>query len=92
MRETGGLADTISEYDPTTGEGLGFVFKNYSSDELLEALCRALDLYPKRDNWLALMKSGMNMDFSWDKSVTRYEELYRQALAKRRPMQRALTA
>ncbi|MCH7878142.1 MAG: glycogen synthase [candidate division Zixibacteria bacterium] len=40
VRETGGLADTISEYDPATGEGIGFVFKNYSSDELLEAMCR----------------------------------------------------
>ena len=92
VRETGGLADTISEYDPTTGKGIGFVFKNYSSDELLEAMCRALDLYPQRDKWVELMKAGMNMDFSWDKSVKRYEELYRRALAKRQPEQAALSA
>ncbi len=89
VRETGGLADTISEYDAKTGEGIGFVFKNYSSDELLEAMCRALDLYPQRDKWVELMKAGMNMDFSWDKSVKRYEQLYRQALAKGQPAQSA---
>ncbi|MFQ5608266.1 MAG: glycogen synthase, partial [Candidatus Zixiibacteriota bacterium] len=62
VRETGGLADTITDYNPETGEGVGFVFKNYSSDELLEALCRALDLYPQREKWLALMQAGMKKD------------------------------
>lgn len=92
VRETGGLADTISEYDAKTRQGIGFVFKNYSSDELLEAMCRALDLYPQRDKWVELMKAGMNMDFSWDKSVKRYEQLYRQALAKGQPEQTAMSA
>lgn len=83
VRETGGLADTISETDPAKNTGNGFVFKNFSSDELLEAMCRALDLYRERDKWIALMKRGMKQDYSWDKSASRYEELYE--LARKSP-------
>ena len=82
VRETGGLADTIQDYDPDTGEGTGFVFKNYDSDELLEAVKRALQVYQNKGGWTKLMKNGMRKDFSWRASAEKYEDLYQIALQK----------
>lgn len=82
VRETGGLADTVSDYDHANNSGVGFVFRNFSSDELLEAMCRALDLYKDKARWQDLMLRGMRLDFSWESSVVQYESLYRKALSR----------
>jgi starch synthase len=82
VRETGGLADTIQDYDPHTGEGTGFVFKNYDSDELLDAIKKALRVSQDKETWTKLMKNGMQKDFSWEASAKKYESLYQKALAK----------
>jgi starch synthase len=82
VRETGGLADTISEYNPSTNEGAGFVFKSFSSDEFDAAILRALALYEDRDHWQTLMKNCMERDFSWRSAIVRYVEIYRQTLSK----------
>lgn len=82
VRETGGLADTISQYDPSTKEGVGFVFKSFSSDEFDAAILRALALYEDRDHWQTLMKNCMERDFSWRSAIVRYVEIYRQTLSK----------
>jgi starch synthase len=82
VRETGGLADTIQDYNPDTGEGTGFVFKNYDSDELLEVVKKALQVYKSKDVWTKLMKNGMQKDFSWQASAKKYEDLYQKALRK----------
>ncbi len=82
VRETGGLADTIQDYHPDTGEGTGFVFKSYDSDELLEGIKRAVQIYQNKELWTQLMKNGMQKDFSWETSAKKYEALYRKALEK----------
>lgn len=87
VRETGGLADTIQDYNPDTGEGTGFVFKNYDSDELLDAIKRALRTYQDKEAWTKLMKNGMRRDFSWEASAQKYEDLYQKALPKRSPIE-----
>jgi starch synthase len=87
VRETGGLADTIQDYNPNTGEGTGFVFKDYDSDELLDAIKRALQVYQEKEAWTKLMKSGMQKDFSWEASAKKYEDLYQKALSKQSPLQ-----
>lgn len=86
VRETGGLADTIQDYNPDTGEGTGFVFKNYDSDELLDAIKRALRTYQDKEAWTKLMKNGMQRDFSWEASAQKYEDLYQKALPKPSPI------
>ena len=80
VREVGGLADTVVDYDSITGEGTGFVFREYTSDELLNAVSRAVDLYAKRRAWTKLMKSGMRQDFSWQKSAQLYSLLFEQLI------------
>jgi len=76
VRETGGLADTVEDFDPRKGEGTGFVFKEHSTKAFLEALDRALEVYRDQRLWLKLMKNGMKCDFSWRSSAKQYVELY----------------
>ncbi len=83
VRRTGGLADTIENYDPQTGEGTGFVFENYDALELLDAIKLALKVYEDKESWIRLMKNGMKKDFSWGKSARRYVGVYQKALKKK---------
>ena len=76
VRKTGGLADTVSEYDPSTGEGTGFVFTDYNPEQFKAAIERALALWPHRTKWRKLMQNGMRVDFSWKKSAAEYLEAY----------------
>jgi starch synthase len=82
VRETGGLADTILDYNPKTEEGTGFVFKDYDLDELLKVIKRALEVYQKKEKWQTLMLSGMKKDFSWKASAEKYVQLYKKAQEK----------
>jgi len=82
VRETGGLADTISDYDPQAGTGNGFLFRAYDSQEMLKAIKRALSLFRDRRSWERLMLRAMKEDFSWEKSAEKYSDLYQKAMAK----------
>ncbi len=81
VRSTGGLADTVRDFNPTTGEGNGFAFKPYQAMALYTALVRAVENYRHKGEWHKLMLRGMTADFSWDASARKYVELYRRALA-----------
>ncbi|MBU0983150.1 MAG: glycogen/starch synthase, partial [candidate division Zixibacteria bacterium] len=76
VRRVGGLADTVVDYDPTTGEGTGFVFDEYTSEAMLAAVRRAVTLYARRQKWVKLMKAGMRQDYSWTRSAGKYVKLY----------------
>lgn len=80
VRAVGGLADTVQEYEPRTGEGNGFCFANYDPWELFAAIVRALELYRFTDIWRTLQRRGMAADHSWAASARRYVEVYRNAL------------
>jgi starch synthase len=80
VRSTGGLADTVQNYDPATGQGNGFAFSDYSEEALLAAVERALKTYLRKDTWRTLMERGMKADFSWQASARKYVELYHKAL------------
>ena len=83
VHRTGGLADTVQEYDPATGQGNGFVFTEYTAAAFLAATERALALYTDRAAWARLVRHDLTLDWSWDQSARRYVDLYRQALALR---------
>ena len=76
VRKTGGLADTVHEYDPSTGEGTGFVFTAYDPAQFKAAVARALVLWPQRAQWRRLMRNGMSLDLSWKESARKYVEVY----------------
>ncbi len=80
VRATGGLADTVQDFDPETGEGNGFTFRAYDPQALLAAVRRAVETYRHPDTWRRLQRRGMQTDFSWQRSAREYVALYRQAL------------
>lgn len=80
VRATGGLKDTVADFNPKTDKGNGFVFGPYESGALMEAVDRALYLFGSRDKWSTLMRNAMEADFSWDRSAGTYSELYRKLL------------
>ncbi|MDD5425395.1 MAG: glycogen synthase GlgA [candidate division Zixibacteria bacterium] len=82
VREVGGLADTVVNYNPETRQGTGFVFKEYTPEALLETVKRAVELYTRKKIWTKIMKAGMVQDFSWDKSAARYADLYEDLVRK----------
>ena len=79
VRAVGGLADTVEEFDPLTGQGTGFPFQRFDPDEMLGALRRALAIHRQPALWRTLQRNGMSRDFSWRKSSDRYDELYEEA-------------
>ncbi len=79
VRKTGGLADTVKDYNADTLNGNGFAFEEYKPEKLLSAVKRALLTYKDSKVWSRIMNRGMRADFSWDKSARRYVEIYRKA-------------
>jgi len=79
VRATGGLADTISDYDPRTGKGNGFVFKEYDPEALLKTIQRAVETFRDKAQWEPLVLRALQSDFSWTNSARKYVEFYRQA-------------
>ena len=76
VRQTGGLADSIHEWDGEKGNG--FTFYDYNGTELAYAVGRALDLYDHRNKWRALVRHILDEDFSWSRSAEEYRDVYRQ--------------
>jgi len=83
VHATGGLADTIQNYDPGSHEGNGFSFTEYSSEALLETLERALLTFRNKAQWKFLRDNAMRCDFSWDVSARKYMELYESVLGEK---------
>jgi len=75
VRDVGGLRDTV-----TDGE-TGFSFGPYTSDAFQDTAFRALSCFEDSSKWQALMRRGMALDFSWERSVETYLDVYRRALA-----------
>ena len=80
VRNTGGLSDTVSNFDPEDFSGNGFTFKNYNSYELLVAISRALETYKYKEVWQKLVDRGMRASFSWDLPAELYLQLYKKAI------------
>lgn len=80
VRETGGLKDTVQQYDKYTNEGNGFVFGDYNAHEMMYALKRALSAYENFEEWQHIVANAMNTDYSWTNSAREYKELYHKLL------------
>ena len=80
VRATGGLADTVREFDPVTRDGNGFVFQAFQPDDMVMALRRALAVHGEPVLWRTVQRNGMTQDFSWRVSADGYDHLYAEAL------------
>lgn len=82
VRATGGLVDTVYEYNPESNSGTGFVFQNFHKDDFAYALERALSTYYNSDHWNSIRLNAMKEDFSSVKQAERYLEVFNWALEK----------
>jgi starch synthase len=76
VRATGGLYDTVENFDKATGSGTGFTFEDYSPQALLSTLRWALETYQDNPVWRRIQVAGMRRDFSWDASAQEYVKVY----------------
>ncbi len=81
VRRTGGLADSVQNFDPGSGEGTGIVFNDYDSEALEWGLNTALDLYEEPANWARMVANAMACDFSWQRQGALYVDVYRKLLS-----------
>jgi starch synthase len=84
VRRTGGLADTITDYDPRTGDGNGFSFGRYHQMDFFAAIVRAVEHYREPERWRTLQVRGMQSDNSWSASAQRYVEVFEKSIEFRR--------
>ena len=87
VRRTGGLADTVVPFRPSTAQGklaTGFHFVDASADALLSTILLALEVYREHDTWHSLRQAGMKTDVSWTQAAERYVRLYRSVIEKDR--------
>ncbi len=83
VRATGGLADTVQDYEPETGRGNGFVFEEYTGEAFLGAIRRGLALYQKKRPWKKLVTEIMKSDHSWGAAARKYVAAYERVIARR---------
>jgi starch synthase len=84
VRATGGLNDTVENYNPDTGEGTGFKFQEASCKAIYNTLNWVIDTYLNRKEHIAgMIQRAMIMDFSWESSAAEYVSLYVKALQNR---------
>jgi starch synthase len=84
VHRVGGLADSVIPITPETlaaGSATGIVFETFDPDSFASAIEAALDLFTRPEVMDSVIRSGMETDFSWQASGSRYEELYARMLA-----------
>ena len=84
VRETGGLADTVEQYNEQDGSGTGFRFHAADSNAVYYAVGWAVSTYYDRPHHIGVMRNrAMKKHFSWLDSAKQYEAIYEKALARR---------
>jgi starch synthase len=82
VRKTGGLADSVSIFDPKSGQGTGIVFDHATADGVRWALRYALELYGDKSAWKVLVQNAMACDTSWEVQGAKYVEMYERISAR----------
>jgi starch synthase len=92
VRATGGLGDSVDEFDPKAGSGNGFVFTDYVSKDLLATVKRAIDVYNDEPSHRRLIANAMACDYSAGRAAKHYAQFYSDALAQVSRGERCLAA
>ena len=80
-RKTGGLADTVEDYNGAENSGTGFLFESFDSLPLIVAITRAYENFYNSDAWNGIQSRAMKKDFSWGHSAMQYGKLFKTASA-----------
>ena len=77
VRATGGLRDTVENYNVDEKTGTGFSFEDYNAHYMLDTIRYAEKIfYDFKEDWNYIVERGMRTDFSWNASARKYEALY----------------
>jgi len=79
VRATGGLTDTVKEYNMESADGYGFLFWQYNSDDMAYAIRRALTVYDSETHWDIIRKNAMNCNYSSSKTAIEYLKVFKWA-------------
>ncbi len=79
VRATGGLDDTIEEWDAEKGTGTGFKFAGFDPKDLLAEIDRAIEAFHDKKGWTRLMRNGMARDYCWSGPAKKYVKVYEEA-------------
>ncbi|MBR4004723.1 MAG: glycogen synthase GlgA [Treponema sp.] len=83
VRRTGGLADTVENYNEATGDGTGFLFDQLTPRAVYDTVGWAVWAYYNRKDHIKKMQlAGMKKTFGWDKAAQGYLDVYKEALAR----------
>ncbi|MFN2151915.1 MAG: glycogen synthase GlgA [Anaerolineales bacterium] len=81
VRATGGLDDTVEQYNEATGKGTGFKFWDASAHGIFYTVGWAVSTYyDRRSHFDQMQQQAMAQNFSWEKSAREYEQAYQQAI------------
>jgi len=85
VRATGGLEDTVEQWNPKQRTGTGFKFAAYDAVQLNTAVRQALSTFTNKADWNQLMLNCMGQEFSWERPARDYVEVYERVRALRIP-------
>lgn len=74
---TGGLVDSLREFDPDTMEGTAFLFRPHTGEALIGAVSRAVAVHREPHRWARLLRNALSTDVSWEATAAGYDEAYR---------------
>lgn len=81
VRRTGGLADTVENYNEVTGDGTGFMFDDLTPQSVYDTVGWAVyAYYNKKDHIKKMQQKAMKKDFTWKASCENYIKVYEEAL------------
>jgi starch synthase len=80
VRATGGLDDTVQQFNPSTREGNGFKFERYDAGALLDKIREALYFYGRPREWATIQRNGMQIDNSWSAAAKKYIAVYEEVV------------
>jgi starch synthase len=87
VRATGGLEDTVEQYDEQRGTGTGFKFNDANPTAVYYTTGWAVSTYYDRPAHMAQMvRAAMDQDYSWERSARLYEQAYERALGNKRAL------
>ncbi len=77
VRETGGLRDTVTQFEPKTGLGNGFTFSRYNAHDMLASIENAISLYHESPQTFdIIVNNAFHSEYDWKNSAQVYLSHY----------------
>lgn len=84
VRRTGGLNDIVTDFDPVSGRGDGFSFREKDAWSLYGAIIEASTTYKNTKLWRTVVENALHKDYSWDQAAKEYVKWYRRMIETRK--------